>query len=950
MVGHLKARCVFCNTVMNVEDMLSHGRACPPRRLHLLRESHHPEGLKCSGQGECGSLQGCLWGDILGETLLAIMPTEVEQYVAEWMQSAIDGGDQYTNHKGFRRLAYYAPALVSTVWLRCWNSSTARAGPTVREMCAMFALLPAPQQGTMANVLEERLQLAIAQDKDTTEYHQSLLDSASKHGTLFVFSALSPNLWRDLKRRVFHDQRPCSTGHLDLLVFALEHSFIRPSAGWTPKMVNRFCQEPSLTMDTFARWIYQVFTSSAGMMLLGQSTLEWRNRCTMLDSFPLPIANSPAATSYGVKHAVATLLSLEDPMELLNAFPTNGNMAPHIPHVINCFISAMLDYMQDVDVLSKMASMVVVGIIREQPEVKLIMPPVIAIHIPVAGLMTEQILNLCIQSHRFVVIHRFINYYWVKSFLGYLILMLRCNDFNPLMVVNRLTRDLVQTSMVRGMTLMQAVAVDLFDPDSDGQDGPVVSRLHIQLVLLLLSLMDSNPLGCVVEAMQWVVHHPLGVQMARSKDTRPLLRMALTKSQNCLQYMPLLGSADTLRFMVRVSRYLPIALECIMEEDVQRWTQELIEIVCDDGRLVDVVVWRCMFLPFAPREAIQFLLDDVRYDRRDWVVPLRLHSCIRDARPIRRTSPPLSRLVSMDPPSMQDFGEGVLHVALMANAHGNDLGGRWWRAATQIQPVGPHDAKGWLLQRMRMFAEVSMDSASHDTLSPEVEVALTQNLMGNPDTLTVVNCFWFLIMYGSDGGLSLSASIWIRAHPCSWVSVIRDGVEALISALHTLQERCMRSEEVKSTAGSLLLGMWSTVEGQPPTELLERMDFQAISQSMSHYQLELFLASALEKQQHNVWAAILKRNPVTLASWAQSILPLHGFGPLEDVMLHLSQAETSGTSTTVLQVIVDIMHVVMTTSSRLQSFEHQDVSDLGVFVSRVWFECVRNIHCRWHIL
>ena len=931
---------MFCNTITNVEDMSSHGRACPPRRLQLLRESHHPEGLKCGGQGECGLLRGCLWGEILGETLLPIMPTQVEQYVQEWIQSAIDGGDQYTSNKGFRRLTYYAPALVAGVWSQSWNSSTARAGPTVREMCAMFELLPAPHQGNMARMLEERLQLAIGQDKDTTEYHQSVLDTVPKQGSLFVLSTLSPNLWRDLKRRVFQDPRPCSTGHLDLFMYALEHSFIRPTAAWTPKMLTQFCQQAALTMDTFARWIYKLFTSSSGMMLLGQSTLEWRNRCMAMESFPLPKANTPAATNYGVKHAVATLLALVDPVELLDAFPTNGNVAAHMFHVINCFISAMMDYMQDVDVLERMASTVVVAIICREPEMKLIMPPVIAIHIPVTGVMTDQLLNLCVQSHRFMIIHRFINYYWVKSFLGYLIVMLRCKDFDPLVVVHRLARDLVQTSMVRGMTLIQAVSGDLFDPlSSDAEEGPMVSRLHIQLVLLLLCLMDSNPLGCVIEAIQWVVQHPLGVQMARSKDTRPLLRMALAKSQLCLKSMPLLGSAQTLRFMLRVSRYLPIALECIIEEDVQLWTRDLIETVCDDGRLVDVVVWRCMFLPHAPREAIQFLLDDVRYRRRDWVIPLRLHSCVRDTRPNTRTSPPLSQLVSIDPPTMQDFGEGVLRVAIMANAHGNDLGGRWWRAATRIQPVGQHDAKGWLLQRMRMFAEINMDGTSHEILTPHLEMALTQNLMGNPDTLTVANCFWFLIMYGTDSGLSVSAHVWIRAHPCSWVSVIRESMDTFFSALHTLQVRCMRSAEVQSTAGSLLMVL---CQGQQPTELLARMDFLAISQSMSHFQLELFLSSALDKQQHNVWAAMLKGNPAELASWAQSMLPLHGFGPLEDVMFHLSQPETSGTSTTVLQVIVDIMHAVMTTSSRLQSFEHQYVSHLVVFVA--------SVRCYLHLL
>ena len=142
---------------------------------------------------------------------------------------------------------------------------------------------------------------------------------------------------------------------------------------------------------------------------------------------------------------------------------------------------------------------------------------------------------------------------------------------------------------------------------------------------------------------------------------------------------------------------------------------------------------------------------------------------------------------------------------------------------------------------------------------------------------------------------------------------------------------------MQSTAGSLLLVIWSTIEAHPPTELLDRMDFPAISQSMSHYQLELFLSSVLDKHQYNIWATILTGNPVTLASWAQSMLPLHGFGPLEDVMFHLSQPETSGTSTTVLQVIVVIMHIVMSTSTRLQLLEHQDVSDLMVFVVSVCF-------------
>ena len=183
MVGHLSARCTYCQVISrvkqgsflkfekirDVDDMMAHGIACPRRRLHQLQLSDPPEKVRCNKEGECAGPLGCQWGDILALELLPALPNEVEQYIAHWLQSALDAGEQYTQQHSFRSLAQHIPQLVATAWLRCWSTnSTAREGPTVREMCAMHELLPAPENRPIASVFDRSLLQAIAVIPDDT--------------------------------------------------------------------------------------------------------------------------------------------------------------------------------------------------------------------------------------------------------------------------------------------------------------------------------------------------------------------------------------------------------------------------------------------------------------------------------------------------------------------------------------------------------------------------------------------------------------------------------------------------------------------------------------------------------------------------------------------------------------------------------------------------------------
>ena len=159
----------------------------------------------------------------------------------------------------------------------------------------------------------------------------------------------------------------------------------------------------------------------------------------------------------------------------------------------------------------------------------------------------------------------------LKSFLGYMILMkpdrpwnprsacvLRSNRLHALDAVMRMDHEIHHNAMIKGMLAMQAMDVNLFVPTPDTVS--VVSRMNIQirLVMMLLANMETGPSMCIVETMRWIAAHPLGVQIARSKDFRGVVRMALVVAKPFLQHIPLLASPEVLRYMVRVKTVRPL--------------------------------------------------------------------------------------------------------------------------------------------------------------------------------------------------------------------------------------------------------------------------------------------------------------------------------------------------------------------------------------------------------
>ena len=721
----------------------------------------------------------------------------------------------------------------------------------------------------------------------------------------------------------------------------MEQGLIRPNAGWSPMMAARFCRQESLRMSTFARWIWLILNNTVTMAMLGQSTLEWRNRCISQNSFPLPLAEYVVTDGYTTNHAVATLLALTDNKELLDAFPLDGDMPPHMYHVLNCILSAMVAYVEELEGLRLLSQGIVLKTLKHQPETRLIMPPALALCIPGGELTMDQVLNLLCQTHHFIVNHRTVNYYWIKSILGYMILLLQSSHLDIMAAIQRLTHDFKQSNVMRGMMLTQALDQDIFTPNvTETKESPVVVRLHVQLVFLLLCLTDNSPMGCVTEAIEWITRHPLGIQMARAKDTRPMVRQALSRCKSCLEHLPLLQHMDALRFMVRTSRHLPISVDCILDEDVRYWTEDGMEMICNDGRLVDVVVWRCMFQSGAPVSVVRKLLGDIRFRHRDWQVPLRMHYRIPDPRRPPRMCGPLVRVVSSEPMVAADLGEAVMQIALQPLPDSHTMGARWWRSATRNDPEGyglPYVMKGWLLRRLRLFAQ-SMDVGSPGTFPAHVEDDILTILRGHPDTLTVANCIWFMIQFCTDNTLALGVSTWIQAHSCSWVSVIRDGVVNLASVIPQLQHRCLQSPDVFSATSAVFLVLWTNMSGSgqqsmgPPIEFLSRCDMLAILGSMSSFQCDLFLTSSIDKMHYSLWATIRLSSSTTLSTWACTVADMYGFGPLSDIVNHLIRAETLSIPTTVLETVVATLKTLLHTSHRIQGYEVDDTSDLSQLV------------------
>ena len=119
----------------------------------------------------------------------------------------------------------------------------------------------------------------------------------------------------------------------------------------------------------------------------------------------------------------------------------------------------------------QLAQGVIYRTLLEEPEMKLVMPPLLALMVPIAesptaGATTNRgwkcltfarVMDLLTQSHRFVIVHHCITYYWLKSFLGYVILLLRTADFDLYTAIQRFASVIKHSAIIRGMLLMQTM-------------------------------------------------------------------------------------------------------------------------------------------------------------------------------------------------------------------------------------------------------------------------------------------------------------------------------------------------------------------------------------------------------------------------------------------------------------------------------------------------------------
>ena len=226
-----------------------------------------------------------------------------------------------------------------------------RLGPTVREMTAMYELLPSPCNDVMSCTLDDALTRAMDlnnSDLHNEPYLYGIVTNVCKDTTPTFLSSLSQNTWRALSRRVFQDKRGCAPEQLDVIVFAVQNNLIRPRTGrWQANYATRLCNDGALRTTTLATWIHVVLHSIDMLPMLGPSVLAWRNRCIATQNYPLPRPGTPLMESYGVKHALATLLAVGSHNEIVEAFDRLDPVHLAMYHVLNAAgVSIHTDCMQ----------------------------------------------------------------------------------------------------------------------------------------------------------------------------------------------------------------------------------------------------------------------------------------------------------------------------------------------------------------------------------------------------------------------------------------------------------------------------------------------------------------------------------------------------------------------------------------------------------------------------
>ena len=161
--------------------------------------------------------------------------------------------------------------------------------------------------------------------------------------------------------------------------------------------------------------------------------------------------------------------------------------------------------------------------------------------------------------------------------------------------------------------------------------------------------------------------------------TRPLLQEGLATTRvpvNAIQERP-----GILRFLLACAPTVPAAWDWVRRIPDHAWTAEAVGVVMDHARLLDEFVWCHAFRPGFPALVRQMLLDDSRYQRREWQPVLRLSTRTAWMGVGRRTS--LSQSVlSIMVNTIPVLAHGVEAVLDLHVFHGpTPLVWQWWYAA-----------------------------------------------------------------------------------------------------------------------------------------------------------------------------------------------------------------------------------------------------------------------------
>jgi hypothetical protein len=326
---------------------------------------------------------------------------------------------------------------------------------------------------------------------------------------------------------------------------------------------------------------------------------------------------------------------------------------------------------------------------------------------------------------------------------------------------------------------------------------------------------------------------------------------------------------------------------------------------------VDHLVWCRAFRPGFPALTTLALLDDPRYQRRDWQMPLRMHACVTGpAGAPRRTS--LCALTAFV------CGPTAASLAAALNLlifHGvTPLAVQWWCASQVSDDAVCDDAdqwidvRAWLAARLWRYADRHGEPLSRfdDTTSERLLAILRDN--EEPMTLSA---FALLARHGADGAWSEACGVALWRWDTLLLGNLR---EHELSSIVALAEQRTTTTPASSGLCLLLRGLLPPVTAITP-EQLAAADFGALVVSMNRSGLERLLSHVARVGPLVFWARLIHQNhDKTLTAWLgprSTVVYCEHLGPLGHALRRVAEAVDPGTDDPlVVEAVVDaICHI-----------------------------------------